>query len=382
MSRYWHITKRDRGKRGNPWQVLIAERYIGCFPDEEAAARAAAKELGVSKASLRRSSETTTQKKKTPKRTHKYVYWHRTTGSWQVKIGASFHGRFHEHEDALLLVVEKTGLTRQDLELSPNEVRKSVQGQRNMIPKHMFWFQKMFAAYGDAYPGDLCDLIHRASQRSEIMAHANFVVPMMLAKFGPHRDALNDAFLSIPKPENDPDELRWAYDVLVAALVALNDCDQEIMEPWLQGPGRQGAFHSGLVVYANCSLKILKARDEEEPPRKKSKMGSRFRRQLVFGKTPRAFLIQPYSQAIEKKLKGVRDFGLELLKVVPPNSLEEWQGAMSNMTKAIRKAPGLPKPTCYRYKWVVRGFWDYKRRLAGLEPGIAFGANATVISGE
>jgi hypothetical protein len=35
----------------------------------------------------------------------------------------------------------------------------------------------------------------RAHRGSEILAHPNFIVPMLLAKFGPHRDALQDALI-------------------------------------------------------------------------------------------------------------------------------------------------------------------------------------------
>ena len=64
-------------------------------------------------------------------------------------------------------------------------------------------------------------------------------------------------------------------------------------------------------------------------------------------------------------LAKVRTFGLALLKVKAPNSLAEWMQAMPEMTTAVPKAPGIPSTQCYRYKWVVRGFWDFTRQQAG-----------------
>ncbi|MFM7989766.1 MAG: hypothetical protein ACKPKO_61680, partial [Candidatus Fonsibacter sp.] len=43
---------------------------------------------------------------------------------------------------------------------------------------------------GLAYLGYLQDMHHRARNGSEILNHPNFIVPMLLAKFKPHRDAL------------------------------------------------------------------------------------------------------------------------------------------------------------------------------------------------
>ena len=95
---------------------------------------------------------------------------------------------------------------------------------------------------------------------------------MLLAKFGPHRDALADAFLKVPKPDNDPSELQWTYLVIVAALVTLSRIGISIMEQWFAGPGRGTTHHSGLVVYSHTSQQIRTPCDGELP-RKKRKGG-------------------------------------------------------------------------------------------------------------
>ena len=369
MSRYKHVTKRERARQ--PWQVMIAKVYIGSFAGEEDAAKAAAKHLGVPKKSLLRNADDS----KTPKRTHQYVYWHKSAKRWQVKIGSTFMGIFDEHKHALKRAVEATGLQAEDLRLDANAVRKSLQGQRHAVLRHMVWFRTLYLAYSEpgpiAYPGDLVDMMRRATHKPPIMSHPNFIVPMLLAKYGPHRDALHDAFMRTPKLASDPSDIKWTYLVIVAALVSLNCLDDNVLDPWRDGPGTNAQHHSGLIVYSNTSLKILIKCDAGPPPRKK--------RRCVFGKGQEEFLIQPYSHQIELLLKQVREFGLALLKAKPPTSLEEWTEAMSEMTQVIKRAPGIPKPTSYRYKWVVRGFWDYQRHVAGIEPGITFPKDSTVI---
>ena len=99
---------------------------------------------------------------------------------------------------------------------------------------------------------------------------------------------------------------------------------------------------------------------------------------LVIGKKARAFRIQPYTPELGETLAKVRTFGLALLTVQPPNSLAEWIQAMSEMTTAVHKAPGIPSAKCYRYKWVVRGFWDFARRQAGAAPGLTWQSHHTV----
>ena len=31
-----------------------------------------------------------------------------------------------------------------------------------------------------------------------------------------------------------------------------------------------------------------------------------------------------------------------------------------------------PNSRCYRYKWVIRGFWDFQLRQQGIPPGISY----------
>ena len=73
----------------------------------------------------------------------------------------------------------------------------------------------------------------RAHSGSEILAHPNFKVPMLLAKFGPHRDALQYAFTHSCRPslENNAVIAEWTYNVRVGALI----CASAIPEPWIAG---------------------------------------------------------------------------------------------------------------------------------------------------
>ena len=264
-SKYLHVTR--RWHQGKPWQAVVCGEYVGTFATAEEAAQAAADKLGQPKKTLLRSRissgtpKTIAKPAKPPKRSHRFVYWHRAESKWQVKISTRHYGNFAEHDEALAMATKQTGLTVEDLQLCPDHVRRSVQGQRHAVSQHLSWFQHLYQAFADpkevAYPGDVADMHRRASQGSLILAHPNFIIPMMLAKFGPHRDALAYAFQKVPKPDNDPSELQWTYLVIVAALVTLSRIDISIMDQWFAGPGRGTTHHSGLAVYSHRSRALL-----------------------------------------------------------------------------------------------------------------------------
>ena len=221
--------------------------------------------------------------------------------------------------------------------------------------QHAHWFRQLYRAYsgpdGPAYLGDLNDMHHRAHSGSEILTHPNVIVPMLLAKFGPHRDALQDAFIESCRPSLEDNAViaEWTYNALVDALVRLSATPDEKMGPWIVGPGTQTMCHYGLMVYAGlCQLqpKDIWAVCEQEP--KCMRRTIHTANSLFFGKQPRSFFIMPYSPAIQRTLMKVRSCGEALLEVEPHKYLEEWSMAMKSMQKRMNNAPGIPDPRCYR----------------------------------
>ena len=89
----------------------------------------------------------------------------------------------------------------------------------------------------------------------------------------------------------------------------------------------------------------------------------------------------PYAKAIQRTLMKVRRFGEALLEVEPPNSFEGWSMAMKSMQKRMKNAVGIPHPRCYRYKWVIRSFWDFRLRQQGIPPGISYSKASKATAG-
>ena len=96
-SKYKYVTWRSRA--GKPWQALVQGKYLGSFAKEEEAVEAVAKKLRQPKASLLRSHHGSAPMR-TPRRTHRYVYWHRLDQLWHLRIGHTFLGSFADPEVA------------------------------------------------------------------------------------------------------------------------------------------------------------------------------------------------------------------------------------------------------------------------------------------
>ena len=88
---------------------------------------------------------------------------------------------------------------------------------------------------------------HRAHSGTKILAHPNFVGSMLLAKFGPHWDALQYAFTHSCRPSLEDNAViaEWTCNVLLDALIRMITIPDEDMKPWIVGPGRQTMFQSG-----------------------------------------------------------------------------------------------------------------------------------------
>jgi len=140
------------------------------------------------------------------------------------------------------------------------------------------------------------DTHQRASKpkRAKVYDDEGMVLPMLLAKYAPHKDTLHHAFYKVAPKEKDLD-LRL-HKRLIASLKGIAKVDPKEMEPWLQGPGKNTSHHGGLVPWAHKALGIIKPRGP----------GSRRPADLNLGKGRRPYMIQPYSKHIQQRLAKVR----------------------------------------------------------------------------
>ena len=376
VSSYKHVAFRH-GRVGKPWQAVVWKQghahYYGCHTTELGAAKVVAKKLGLpGPQSLAKHTQQKAQPnpKPNPQRSHRYVYWHVGNQRWVAQVGQSYYGEYQDYNQAVKCIVQKSGLSEAQLRLDPEETRANVQGQRGMVAKHADWFAHMWQCYRlspnkVANPGDLRDMHGRThGPAAALLRIPHLIVIMLLAKYGPHRDALQEARVHIgapPEPHNDAKASRWAYDVVVEALRRIAKVPHARMQPWWDGPGKHTSHHSGLVVIAHRTLGILTPMDQPKPkkstprgkkptpkgkkptpkckPTPKVKKLSKSHGQrasigtLVLNKGQRTFTINPYNPTVGTKLNKLRLFGEALLKLPVAKTVTEWAQRVESMQK-------------------------------------------------
>ena len=132
---------------------------------------------------------------------------------------------------------------------------------------------------------------------------------------------------------------------------------------WNRVPNKGTSHHSGLVMWAEKSLGLLK--------RVKSPVPSAV--PLLSSRT--LFVNKPLSRALRQRLQKVRDFGSTLMAVPKRlETLDDYTREQKRLCKWGSKVPGLSGPKSYGTRWVIRSYLDWVIRrqknrvaLAGLK---------------
>ncbi len=173
--------------------------YLGASGSQIGAARILAAHLKVSVRSL--AIRRVPRLLVAPRPTHKFVYWHALRGKWVVIIEKKHHGVFDEQGLAVLAAGRILKLKPRAFELQGGS-RPGLMGQRGSSENLARLFKRVFPAYCGrgrterqrlpVMPGDVADMHSRL--KAPIMQDPSMVYYMCLAKYGPHRDALEEAY--------------------------------------------------------------------------------------------------------------------------------------------------------------------------------------------
>ena len=303
------IVKRA-GRITKPWQVVLKSKYIGCYATREEAAEAAyaagwerkhPKVPGRSKRSLRH-----------------VVYRPNRKCPWQVVIRRKYVGSYRTQSLAAFAAAKHNGET-------PNSLERG--GRLRIVELSRRCFAEFWKAYKtegsctQCLPEDLKHLL----RCNTMMKDPWMLVYAILAKYGPHRDALCKAYAELFDP-NSSDVEAQTYCILQKAVANIQDIPPNDMAKWRRGPGKNTAYHSGLSVYLKQSVKLLK---------RNGRM---------------AALTPEYREAFRR----IHKFGETLLTVKGTLSLTEWCEATERCQVAAKGVPGLRGPTAYRTLWTIR----------------------------
>ena len=302
------IVKRAR-RISKPWQVMVKGKYIGCYAKREEAAEAA----------YAAGWERKNPKALRSKRYLRHVV-HRPNRKcpWQVVIRRKYVGSYRTQSLAAVAAAKHNGETPSSLVRGGR--RRSVELSRRCFVG--FW--KAYKTKGSCtqcLPEDLKHLFRCKT----ILNDPWMVAYAILAKYGPHRDALCKAYAEWFDP-NSSDMEAQTYCILQKAVANIQDIPPDDMAKWHRGPGKHAAYYSGLSVYITQSLKLLK-RD---------------------GRI--AVLTPEYRKAFRK----IHKFGETLLTVKGTLSLTEWCEATERCRAAAKGVAGFRGPTAYRTLSTIR----------------------------
>ncbi len=195
-------------------------------------------------------------------------------------------------------------------------------------------------------PGDAEDCNDRAQgKKARLLDDEGLGLPALLTKYGPDRDALDDAFCAANKRKRSGTvKAELDYAILVDGLRRMSKVPAKARAPWLRGPGHHTSHHGGLVPYAHRSLGILASR----------KKGTRAHG-MKLGQMKRVYVVRPFSATIRKKLELVRGYGKKCRALKPAHDLKSYASNFQVLAEACKGVPGISNPKKYRAKWCGQG---------------------------
>ena len=239
--------------------------------------------------------------KSRPVRGHRFIYWHVGHAKWMVQKGKQYVGSTGDYEEAVAMASKACQLDPNAFEVEPKVAKATMQGQRGAVQVAAEWFQLLWMGYQHGpkgfpcLPSDVTDLHQRThGPKADILKDAGMILPMLVAKYGPHRDALNKAFQKQQQSKFKSDLELADYTVLCQAVQEISKVCDSKMKPWFQGPGFQTSHHSGLGAFMHTSLKII----SPKRPRAKSD-----RPTVRLGRKRRCYVIRALDDKIRASLQ-------------------------------------------------------------------------------
>lgn len=341
----------------------------GQHANQHQAAKLAAAAFNIPVARLRLPSARQQQQRQLrPLRMYQHVHYHTRSRTWVAQRSGRFLGSSTSQPGAAMIASKALNVPLSKLRLpKPRELRPA-------LLLHKQRFQLMWAIYRQngtsaklaeaKVPGDLEQLFHSSQAKEMLDSCPELLMPYILAKYGPHRDALaaSAAELAGQRAQTPPPE--WLHKVLQGTMLRLSGTI--LSDAWILNVGSGVTFHSGLVPFVHCSLRMLR-------PCAKGAKGV-----LRLGNLGRSFrLINRRTALMEKRLTSVVNFGHAMASAKAPRNTEQWAAEVQKLQEAAKGTAGLQGPAAYRTLWVIRAWLMYLMRQAKV-PHLELSAACTV----
>jgi len=288
-----------------------------------------------------------------PPRHFRNVCWDPTRNKWRVRHVLS-QPRFATEQEAARVAsrATKVGLAEMQLPCPKRTRRDTIDDLRRP-------FGQLMRVYSTSdpkqpcVPGDLRDLLSRPPPTCMV---PGMLVPFVLSKFGPHRDALALAGKqSQPKTAGVADVLHSQFSAAVRALSG-----KRVNASWTQNVGRKNCHHSGLIMFFWKALGFLRPARKHDGKEDVVRLGLQQRR----------FRVCKLDPALRTKLESLDAFGQALLRAVPPKTAEQWEEEVAKLQLALKGPPRVAGfsngDSSYRSLWLIRCVLIWKMRAAGI----------------
>lgn len=316
---------------------------------QEQAAKLAAKAFGCTVKSLLLSGGSLLL---SPARHFRNVCWDRIRKRWRVRQ-VPRQPRFQSEEDAAHFAARLAKVPLAHIKLPcPKRTRRDTNADLRCRFKLLMRLYCTSDPKSPCIPGDLMDLISRPYPTR--MA-PGLLVPFILSKFAPHRDALTNASAELrPKSKEVAQNLHATLSQAIRALSGeLPD------KGWTQNVGRKNCHHSGLTMFlwkATGFLKPACRNDSKDMVR--------------LGVQQRRFIIQKLDTSMRTKLASLDAFGRVAHRALPPQTIAEWEQEVLKLQHALTGPPKVCGfsigASSYRSLWIIRCILIWKMRRHGI----------------
>ena len=253
-----------KAQLGDHRDPALSRKFLGNFKTRLQAAQAVADALGCPRRALKRAAPAQLGRK--PKMTHRMIVPVANRGKWMWKTGArpGEQNMFADHVAALKHVCEATGLTEQQL------LRKKVPKPLTTLRDRVRWLRISLRAARDADKGRAvmpADAQHwhrlATADKDPALRDPRAIVPMIMAKHGPWREAVSASFKACAKASSAPRRsyatalpalgscdarARFMYHMLLETAHVMADIPPATMRPWYRGPGHLTSHHGFQVL--------------------------------------------------------------------------------------------------------------------------------------
>lgn len=335
-------------------QAPFGKPSPGSHTTQRGAARLAAKAWQVSLRSL--SLDPTARR---PARKYKHVSYHRASRTWVAQVGGLGRrqlGSSRSQDEAANKVARFLKRPLSELRLPKVLTASSCQP----LEQHVVRFQQLWSIYGGdnpkepKVPGDVADLTQRASRRGPTLLSegSGLILPFLLAKYGPHRDVMEDAWADLARRSPKADPAQLTYNVLATTLRKLHG--QPLRQAWIENVGHNTTHHGGLIPFAIRSLGILRP-------------VTNARGAIQLGQGGRCFRLEKFSDILRLRITTMVSFGRVMLETRAPLTAQDWVREVTRLQQAAMGPPrvcGLQGPQSYRTLWVIRCWLLWRMRQA------------------